>query len=201
MLDFKIKPLDNITFDLKELVDYYQELKTNYQHLKWTPALDMGNIYSWAMHTNLADTTIPVPPYNLPKDWILESQRTVNNSRFNTPTELIFGFAEKLQKVFPFSKHCVVITHGPGFNVPAHIDDVEGQDEEHVKIHVPIESNDQSYFEVDNEQYVLSTGKFYLVNTMRMHSTNNKGSTDRSHLIFKIPLSQVDNIINNKIVI
>lgn len=203
MLNFKIKPLDNITFNFQELVDYYQELKNNYQYLKWVPNPELGykDVYSWAIQTNLENNNIAAAPYNLPGEWLGIEQRKINNTKFNTPTKLIFGFAEKVLNMFPSAKHCVIITHGPGFIIPPHIDDSEGQDEDHIKIHVPIESNDQSYFEFGEEQYVMTTGKFYLVNTMLEHSTINLGLTERSHLIFKIPLAEINKIIDDKIVI
>jgi hypothetical protein len=203
MLDFKIKPLDNVIVDLQELTDYYYIIKANYRHLKWEPELVTGikNIYSWAIQTNLKDINYLTPPFNLPNEWVTEEQRNIYNIECNTPTTLAFGFAERLLKKFTFAKQCMIIVHGSGFVVPEHIDDSEGLTEDHVKIHVPIISNDQSFFRVDGEDYVMNPGKFYLVNTTRIHSTINLGTTDRAHLIFKIPVSEIENLISNDIVI
>lgn len=196
MLNFKIKTLDNVVFNFEDLTEYYKQVKSQYQYLKWVPKPELGykNVYSWAIQTNLENTDIPAAPYNLPGEWLGVEQRKINNTKFNTPTKLIFGFAEQVLKAFPSAKHFVLITHGAGFIIPPHIDDAEGQDEDHIKIHVPIESNDQSYFEFGDEKFVMKPGKFYLVNTMLEHSTINSGTTERAHLIFKIPVSEFDQI-------
>jgi hypothetical protein len=203
MLDFKIKTLDNVLFDSQDLLDYYNKLQTSYQHLKWKPIAETNikDIFSWAIQTNLKDTTELTPPFNLPKDWLTEKQRDVYNVEYNTPTALVFGFAEKVLNKFPSAKQCMIIVHSSGFVVPEHIDDSEGLIEDHIKIHVPIISNEQSYFDIEEERFVMNPGRFYLVNTMRMHSTINTGTTDRAHLIFKIPISEIENLIRNDIVI
>ena len=199
MLNFKIIPLDNISFNFQELTDYYLSLKTNYQHLKWVPPAKLEfKLYTWSIQTNLEDINIPATPYEIPNEWKEDSYPKISNHKFNTPTSLIFGFAEKILKVFPKAKQFCCSTHGPNFVISPHIDK-EYLDEDHVKIHIPIESNDQSYFEFDNEKFVMSAGKFYLVNTMLMHNTINLGQTERAHLIFKIPVVDVDTIINTKI--
>ncbi len=45
--------------------------------------------------------------------------------------------------------------------------------------------------------YILEAGKAYLVNTKRTHSTNNKGDSDRIHLMFKVPIGHVNKIIHS----
>lgn len=203
MLNFKIKQLDNISFEFEELKNYYFELKTNYQHLKWEidPNLNFGTVFSWAIQSNLADTNQPTPPYILPNEWLTDAQRDIDNIKFDTHTSLVFGFAKKILDTFPLAKQTVIIGHGSGFIVPPHIDEEHILDEEHLKIHVPIESSNRSYFEIENEKFTLKPGKFYLVNTTLMHSTINLDTNDRVHLIFKVPVSGIENLISNNIVI
>ena len=38
-MNFKIKKLDNIKFSHKELVEYYEKIKQEYQHLKWDASM------------------------------------------------------------------------------------------------------------------------------------------------------------------
>lgn len=53
------------------------------------------------------------------------------------------------------------------------------------KIHVPIMTNDQVIFRVDRAQYIIPEGEAVEVNNMGVHSVENRGTTDRIHLIFE----------------
>lgn len=53
------------------------------------------------------------------------------------------------------------------------------------KIHVPIVTNDQVIFRVEGAQYVMPEGEAVEVNNMGTHAVENRGDTDRIHLIFE----------------
>lgn len=191
MLDFKIKRLDNVKFSLAELTDYYHEIKRNYQHLKWTPPGDMSEqAYSWAIQTKLKDPTQPCGPYH----WPGEDTSEFNNN-YDTPTAMIFGFAQRVIELFPEVKQTNITTHAPGTAIAFHIDQ-ELELEDHFKIHFPIETNEQSYFQFDGQEFHLEAGHAYLVNTGIPHGTDNRGTTERAHLIFKIPVRRIDEILS-----
>jgi hypothetical protein len=194
MLNFKIKRLDNIKFDHTELVAYYHTLKQHYQHLVWVaPPGEFADLaYSWAIQTKMKDPTKPCSPYHLPSD---HTDDFAGN--FDTPTELIFGFGKKIIDRFPQVKQTVITVHYPGSKLPWHID-TEEHLADHCKIHIPIETNNLSYFLYEGEKFVLETGHAYLVNTGINHATDNQGATERAHLIFKIPVSCVDDILNTE---
>jgi hypothetical protein len=195
---FTIKELDNVTFSFQELLDYYAIIKEQHQDLKWVPNFESQFTgHAWAIHTKLADITIPCAPLHLPPEWVPPSP--TDNNQFDTPTKLLFGFAEKCINAFPCARQASITVHNPGSIIDAHIDKEIYCDEEYFKIHIPITGNDQSYFIFDNERFVLTPGKIYLVNTSLMHSTNNLGSTDRAHLIFKVPVSKVPEILATNI--
>jgi hypothetical protein len=197
MLDFKIKKLDNISFNFQELTEYYAMLKSDYQKLKWWPKdspVEQG--YGWAIQSKFWDPTIPCPCYHFPWD---EGKDCNNN--FDTPTELVFGFADKILKNFKNAKQTILMVHGAGTTIDFHIDKEVWLAEEHLKIHVPIESNDKSYFQFDDEEFVLSPGSMYLVNTTLNHGTANLGLNERAHLIFKIPMSSIESILTQQLVL
>lgn len=190
MLDFKIRRLDNVRFSLDELTSYYNTIKQDYQRMKWVPPEEMaGQAYSWAIQTKLKDPTQPCGPYH----WPGEDTSQFNNN-YDTPTELIFGFGKKIIDTFPSVKQTNITTHAPGTIIEFHIDK-ELELEPHVKIHFPIETNTSSFFQFDEEEFHLEVGYAYLVNTSIPHGTNNKGTTERAHLIFKIPVSKIDEIL------
>jgi Aspartyl/Asparaginyl beta-hydroxylase len=50
---------------------------------------------------------------------------------------------------------------------------------------VPIVTNDQVIFRVEGAQYVMPEGEAVEVNNMGVHAVENRGATDRIHLIFE----------------
>lgn len=191
-MDFLIKELD-ICFSFKELEDYLTNLEKSYNELKWTSTLkdsvnnyekhQIDGVYGWGIQSNLPDLEIPCPPYNIHK----------NSSDEYKDTKLVFDFAEKIRKVFPYSRQISIAAHPPGTKINLHVDT-----DSYLKIHVPIVSNDSAFFFFEEEKFVLKPGKMYLVNTSKMHGTINEGNTFRIHLFFKIPIDKVDEILQVK---
>ena len=53
------------------------------------------------------------------------------------------------------------------------------------KVHVPLLTNDGVTFTVDGKSYHFAEGEAVEVNNMGLHAVENRGSTDRIHLIFE----------------
>jgi hypothetical protein len=53
------------------------------------------------------------------------------------------------------------------------------------KVHVPLLTNDGVKFTVDGKSYHFAEGEAVEVNNMGLHAVENRGSTDRIHLIFE----------------
>jgi len=53
------------------------------------------------------------------------------------------------------------------------------------KIHVPLVTNENVTFFVDGNQYHFAEGEAVEVNNMGLHAVENRGTTDRIHLIFE----------------
>ena len=53
------------------------------------------------------------------------------------------------------------------------------------KVHVPLQTNDKVTFWVDGKAYHLPEGEAVEVNNMAVHAVENRGTTDRTHLIFE----------------
>ena len=195
MNDFKVIELDNLIFSIEELQSYYETVKEKYHHLKWVVnnSIDIKdhkveNIYGWAIQSNFKDPTIPCPPYHIQKD-----ENTHPDNNFDVPTELIFGFSRKIIKSFPNVRQTVIAGHPPGTVINLHIDN-----DEFFKIHIPIHTNNDSYFNFEDEKFLLKEGKAYLINTSLKHGVDNSGNTDRVHLIFKIKKNDVDLILKKR---
>lgn len=192
MLNFKIKLLDNVKFDPAELASYYEEIKKNYQHMKWTPghSIDtkthsVNEMYSWAIQSNLKDPSKPCPPYH-----IYTGEQVSEADDCRVPTEMIFGFGKKIIDLFPDVRQLGISGHPPTTKIDLHPDN-----DEFLKIHIPIETNPDAWFLYEDEKFNMQVGNAYLVNTTILHGTDNRGSTDRVHLIFKFPIEMLEVIL------
>jgi hypothetical protein len=73
---------------------------------------------------------------------------------------------------------------GPGGVIHPHRDQNLAAKWPH-KIHVPLLTNDQVTFYVDGKSYHFAEGEAVEVNNMGLHAVENRGSSDRIHLIFE----------------
>ena len=194
MFDFDVKELPNIKFSHSMLLEYYNEVKANFQHLKWTPdnrvsEHNVKKLYSWAIQSNLKDVSKPCPPYNIKHD------NEVIGS-FDNLTDLVFGFGQLVVDCFPDVRQTVISVHPSTTEIKQHIDN-----DEFFKIHIPIETNSKSCFVFGDKKYNLEVGKAYFINTKNKHGTINNGNTDRAHLIFKIPHCHAEKILNEEFIL
>lgn len=180
-----IVPLD-IEFNLNELLEYYNTLERDYQHLKWTFKNDVEDadkghkhdgIFGWGIQSNLNDLSKPCPPYDIHKE----------RTDVYRDTELVFGFAKKIIDYFPGVRQLGIAGHPHGVEILQHKDN-----DEFYKIHIPIITNDEAYFVFGDDNYVMKPGKMYFVETEIMHGTVNKGLTPRVHMLFKCTRDTID---------
>lgn len=71
-----------------------------------------------------------------------------------------------------------------GDSIPPHTD---GQPPQYVtRIHVPLMSNEQSFFIVEGIPHAMPVGAAYLVDTRKLHAVVNDGTTPRVHFMFDV---------------
>lgn len=73
---------------------------------------------------------------------------------------------------------------GPGGVIHPHRDENPAAKWPH-KIHVPLQTNDDVAFFVDGTSYHFAEGEAVEVNNMGVHAVENRGESDRIHLIFE----------------
>lgn len=108
-----------------------------------------------------------------------------------------YGFGEMTQAVvddlllqFP---GCIADTRMlsvvmPTHEIPAHVDHQSAG--WRCRVHVPLTSNDESKFIVDEHAYHLEPGTAYKVNTEAVHSVTNNGPNPRIHFMFDVRLKE-----------
>lgn len=190
-IDFDIKKIDNIHFSQKDLEDYYTDIKENFDYLKWTmpdtPNTKLGGLYGYGILTNKDNPDECTDPPGSRKD----------KTRYNPlikPTKMLKGFAKKLFDQIPYMEELVITGHPSNSGIPSHVDK-----DEHVRVHIPLYTNNDSNFIVNETVYILEPNNAYIVNTKRIHTTINNGKCDRVHLHFKIPIGKINTFLKKDI--
>lgn len=174
-----------VTFNIDEAVEYYNELKSNYQHLKWKlPTKQFRKIddpdykptiTGWAIQT-CGDINVP---HGMADDVGIQGRE------FYKETPCAFGFAKKLLDAFPTAFRMYITVNSPGVEVLPHID-VQNMPRKTSRITVPILTNDNAKWIIDEGAVHLDAGSAYLIDWSIRHGTQNFGNTDRVHFMFEI---------------
>jgi hypothetical protein len=193
-LGWKVKPWFDVDIEklqawYKNLEDKYSEWKFIYSKHAYMWKEDPGDPTGATGHRFQPDTAWytlcwngtqpgPMPPERgeAKTEW-----RDEDNDELY-PRECFTGYALDLIKSMPLrSKRWLVTIHTPSTKLITHQDSPDK-----IRVHIPIYTNDQSNWIIDGEEFHMSPGKAYLVNTSLSHSVENKGTTDRIHLYGKI---------------
>ncbi len=202
MLNFLVKRLDNFKFSTAELLEYYNAVEKNFEHLRWhakgtvvdNAEHSVSDLSGWAVQSNFKDPSGVICPYDIV---VLRDQDLIDeSSNYQNKTKIAFGFAEKIINTVSYASMLSIVDHPPTTALKEHRDyDI------FLKVHIPIRTNPDSYFIFGEEKFVLEVGHAYLINTTELHKTDNQGSTARTHMIFRIPMDQVENFLATEFVL
>lgn len=106
-----------------------------------------------------------------------------------------FGYFARLIEVMGIDsfRQAIVSRHHPGMYIRQH------RDSKTLKLHIPIESAEGSYFhfgEARDRNYHLKEGKAYILNTGDWHGTSNDTGEFRSHLLSRVTRSNMISLIS-----
>lgn len=105
-----------------------------------------------------------------------------NDNDLLNPRKIFDGYALEIVKSLPIrSKKWLVTDHVPGTKLITHQDSPDK-----IRIHIPIYTNVDSNWVIDDEEYHMEPGWVYIVNTTLPHSIENTGTTSRVHLYGKV---------------
>jgi len=203
-LGFKILPW--FAVDVDRLVEWYYDLEKNYSDWKFIIG-DNHHIWKEPIVDPKAETGHYLPDdtayYTLcwnddssgPKPFeqgcAKPEYRDNDNDELN-PRVCFNGYALDIVKSLPIrSKKWLVTIHTPGTKLITHQDSPDK-----IRLHIPIMTNDDSNWIIDGEEFHMSPGYAYLVNTTLLHSVENKGVSNRIHLYGKVWTSEVINEIH-----
>lgn len=196
----------NYKIDSAKLVEWYREFEKDFSYCKF-----VFNTMADSLNLNMSKEMVeqgycgiycgPIDGYTLAwpieryeplppaKQCNLEKYPEINYDTFYEDAKILTkfrrGYLETLlEELGEDSFRQLVITcHHPGMIIRQHIDSKV------LKLHIPIETNEDSYFyfgEQRERKYHMKPGCVYILNTGDWHGTGNDGTTIRSHMITRI---------------
>jgi len=115
--------------------------------------------------------------------------RDNDNDELN-PRKCFSGYGLDIVQGLPVrSKKWLVTIHTPGTKLITHQDSPDK-----IRVHIPIYTNKDSNWIIEDEEVHMEPGWAYLVNTTLPHSVENKGTTNRIHLYGKVWTDEIKDL-------
>jgi hypothetical protein len=99
----------------------------------------------------------------------------------------ILDFCDYFKEIidgFLFEKTAVrLLNLGPGAEIKPHTDHCLGYEDGMFRLHIPIITNSDVEFILDNQRLIMNEGECWYLNTNFIHSVKNGGDKDRIHLV------------------
>lgn len=144
--------------------------------------------HDWTKHYNTNDYS---------GDWssiALMSQGGNSNNIYALPTnneEVIFteiveqcNYFKEIINQFKFQKSSVrLLRLSVGAEIKPHKDYCLGYEDGCFRIHIPVITNDEVEFILDNKRLIMKEGECWYINANFTHSVANRGKEDRIHLV------------------
>ena len=193
-----------MTVDIDRLRHWYSELEENYVDWKFVYSKhkhmwreEPGDLSGETGHVFMDDTSWYTLCYNGSEKGPLPPERGQAKKEYQDvdedllyPREIFNGYALELVNNLPIrSKRWLVTIHTPGTRLIEHQDSPDK-----IRIHIPIYTNDESMWVINNNEYHLEPGYAYVINTSLPHSVYNRGKSDRIHLYGKIWIEEANKL-------
>lgn len=94
------------------------------------------------------------------------------------------AYFQEVIDTFLCDKEAIRLMNLPaGAVINTHTDHKSGYEDGMFRIHIPILTNDQVYFILEDQRVFMNAGQVWYANVNLPHSVENKGETDRVHLV------------------
>jgi hypothetical protein len=174
-----VTPL-NVTFDITQAIEYYNQLEANFQHLKWSMPEDfyyetIRGIYGWSLLIpNEANSSAPFSS--------AQGLDVLKKENFKE-TPAAFGFGKKVIDTFPTAFRMVIGASPPGTHFLPHID---GNADTVVRGWMPIITDPSIKWITSEGVADLQAGTAYLIDIAYEHEVVNEGNTIGIALVFDV---------------
>jgi len=121
--------------------------------------------------------------YNFTADYLNNIEDKEIYQVFKIPINMI---KDELRKYYDFKHYiCFLAKLLPRKKIDMHFDSSPFLEECH-RIHIPLKTNSQIYYIIENSRYNWEKNKIYEFDNTRMHGVENDSDEDRIHLLFNL---------------
>ena len=190
--------------DVEIIQAWYNDLEDNYsnwkfvvgdnQHIWKEPIVDPEGITGHRLMDDTAYYTLcwnsdEPGPKPFEQGQAKPEYRDNDNDELN-PRKCFSGYGLDIVQGLPVrSKKWLVTIHTPGTKLITHQDSPDK-----IRVHIPIYTNKDSNWIIEDEEVHMEPGWAYLVNTTLPHSVENKGTTNRIHLYGKVWTDEIKDL-------
>jgi len=185
-----ITKIPNLKIDIEAAHAWYNRLEAEFQDQKWTGlggcasenpwADDKG--YGWGLQTIYDDIN---------KVYHAFENNEVGDYKLYKNTGCCVDWCAKAIESFPTAHRSVIGVAPPGTIVTPHTDQ-----ENKIKIHIPIVADNTHWRVTDDGFDHMYPGNAYILDVKQMHGTINCGHVTRAHVIIICDDDQFNNIYN-----
>lgn len=214
--DWDIIELD-LEIDKAQLQDYYRVLNTELSNFKFNfnskeyliPSVYerfqkegkvgnyIGNVEAWSVSWPV-ERDIPCPSKKQANPDIYPEIKDISHVDFTANAHpqkrYVFGILKKLLDTLTERalRQILIASHPPELKVVTHVDsDLK-------KLHIPLFTNPDAVFtfgENGERVYRMEVGKMYIINPPVPHGTYNGGTTERVHLLSRIDVDYIPEVV------
>jgi hypothetical protein len=178
-------------------MDARLKMKELVRHIKFPFHFDVKQLQSdietisnnkWIAHYNKNDyegnwTSLSLFSVDGKSETIYASP-TISETIFETEILSSCAYLKEVLDHFLFKKTCVrLLRLAANAEVKPHSDNCLGYEDGTFRLHIPIITNPDVEFILDNQRLVMNEGECWYINANFIHSVANKGKEDRIHLV------------------
>jgi len=185
-----ITKIPNLKININAAQAWYTRLETDFQDQKWSGlggcacekpwADDKG--YGWGLQTIYDDINKPYHAFE---------NNEIGDYRLYKNTGCCVDWCADAIGAFPTAHRSVIGIAPPGTIVTPHTDQ-----ENKIKVHIPIVADDTHWWVTDYGFDHMYPGNAYILDVKQMHGTMNCGHITRAHVIIICDDDQFDEIFN-----
>ena len=179
----------DVTFNTASALEYYQQVKSKFPHLKWQIPSDffyesLRPIHGWAL--TVPKDEDPTRPFGL-----FQSIDIMGRENYQE-TELVFGFGKSVIDLFPMAYRFSIGVSPPGVHAEPHTDG--GEDRDALRGWMSIIMDPSIKWITKEGVANLSVGNVYIIDIAQEHEFINEGNTTGVGLVFDIRRSDFEAI-------
>lgn len=185
-----ITKIPNIVIDVDAALNFYKRLENEFQSQKWVGMGGCACENPWADHQAYG-WGLQTIYENVNQTYHAFENNTVGDYKLYKNTGCCVDWAAKAVESFPTAHRSIVAIAPPATIVTPHTDQ-----ENKIKIHIPIIADDTHWWVTDYGFDHMYPGSAYILDVKQRHGTINCGHVTRAHIIIVCDTDQFDDIYN-----